>query len=75
MNDDLSFIRDEEWPMWPLLPMVELKGPSIRKCGVLVSGQGPVVHVGYVWCGIDLDTCKKVSYDSFEELLKHWRVD
>lgn len=67
----------DDWPNYPLLPVVERvweKGP--RRCGLLIAGVGPTVYLHNIWASMIVPKhVETVKYDSFEELVREWRVD
>jgi hypothetical protein len=78
MVTELEFIQSQdEWPQWPVLPVVERKG---MRSGLVIPGPPNVYLVNL----FDLSTgflrevlkdVKKVEYETFEDLLEDWRID
>jgi len=82
---DLAFIKQpERWPNWPYLPVVSLNYPE-GPCGILFADGKPTVIVdanvfrlGELPWGARKEKLKsfvRKDYNSYEELLKEWRVD
>lgn len=69
----------DEWPRWPVLPVVMRQSNDPDDVGFVLAGSGPVVFFGNIY---DIPknrplpaTTKKVDYPDFESLLDVWRVD
>lgn len=80
--DEITFMQTpDQWPKWPVLPLVRRGGHWNDKghCGYLLNNElrgphkDPVVWIGYIWMASTKD--EKLAYASFEELAKEWRVD
>ena len=85
IQEHLKFMGDpDKWPHWPLLPVKKwaITGKE-DDIGVLIADNKPNVYLGNIW---DIekefhnikeiaDKCTKVTFASFEELIKVWRVD
>lgn len=72
---DAAFMASEDdWPQWPLLPVVSRTGGEL---GLMMADRGPIVFVGLNL--FELETRKTPSridrYLTFEDCARDWRVD
>jgi len=75
-----QFIRDyDEWPRWPMLPVVGRRGKV--EAGIVIAGHPTTVYIANMFAlkgntlGEVLADKKKVEYETPELLLKEWRID
>jgi hypothetical protein len=82
---DAAFMRDpDNWPRWPVLPVVERHtSGGTRRVGLMRESGTPEVYVGVnlndLVTGNLADQLAKAtevkSYDTFESCALEWRVD
>ena len=73
---DLETMRNpEDWPRWPLLPLVKRKEHVL---GVLIDNNEirTTVVVMNIWNPKNYGDCEQIHYDSFEDIVASgWEVD
>jgi len=74
---DREFIESENWPYWPVLPVVERDYTFSRRYGLIFSSQHCTVYIGInFWDTLaDLSDAERQTYESIDALLKDWRID
>lgn len=83
MKDIDMMKHEDEWPLWPLLPVKKYPQPGCAPIvGVLAAGQGPKVYlIGILdvktgLLGDVLDGVPTKDFNSFEHLVAEgWMVD
>lgn len=81
MTEAQMISSTEEWPRWPILPMVRRESGNFM-CGIIHCAELLTVyhfnifdhHEGKTW-GDVLRPCEKKIYQTVDDLLKEWRVD
>lgn len=85
MVTDQDFILNpDEWPYWPVLPVVTKRNEGWPVCGLVAADGKPTVYLinlgdiaerpGRTW-GEKLSGVEQKDYQTFDELLSDWRVD
>ena len=82
MTDIELMQSPNNWPKWPVLPLVSKTGGLQKGMGFLLNQSLKGKHtdctvwVGNVWDLPEaIEAAKTIKYTSFEELAKEWRVD
>ena len=85
MTDAEMIQRPNEWPRWPLLPLVHRKRKArLADCGFLLEEDAPPykVYIGYIFSlrsDVPLGEAVKdllvEEYPTVEALIADWRVD
>lgn len=85
MNKDfeVKFMGNEdEWPNWPVLPIVNRSSNKMPQAGILVANEGATIYYKNMFTLMagpvmpQLDNVEKTTFLSFAELYDAgWRVD
>lgn len=77
-KERMFVVTPDEWPRWPILPLVMRNSSDPNDVGFLFAGEESRVYVGNIYglnAETDLSTYKRIDYASFDDLLEIWRVD
>lgn len=72
---DIAHLKNpNNWHAWGLCPVKQLKSSLI---GIVLDNGQSTVYLCNMWnVPIDLNTVKKIKYNSFEDMVNdNWRVD